>query len=430
MLPLYNLIARTIGSAIYPIALNQRAQIGKEDKDRLNEKKGIPSLPRPDGTLYWIHGASVGEAQSALILIKRLLQQNPNAHILVTTGTFTSANYLENRLPERCFHQYYPWDHPKWVSRFLDHWNPNAAFWIESEIWPAMLMAIQTRNIPAALINARLSEKTANTWAIAKASFAKMIRAFDIILTQNETATRRFRLLEVKNIITCDNIKYSAAPLPCNPDDLNALKIAIGNRPTWLYASTHAGEEELAANIHQHLKKTVPDILTVIVPRHPARTADILKNLSDVSITTRDDDKNLPDEKTDIYIANTMGELGLFYALSPIACIGRSFSNDGGGGHNPIEPAHYDCAILSGPSVQFQQEIFDEMVRNDAVCIVKNADELGAALLKLFQNPDDLKHLQQNAKSFATSKMHVIDDVLTHLAPVLEKAKTNTSHAV
>ena len=240
MLTLYTALTNRAESWLERL-LDKRLAKGKEHPERLSERKGFTNTPRPEGALIWLHAASVGEAQSALILINRLIETHSKLNILITTGTLTSSQYLETRLPERTLHQFIPLDHPVWVERFLHHWRPDTALWMESELWPNMLTAIKSANIPAALINARLSKKSYKGWRLFKPSARKILGTFSLILAQNKGAYERLQKLGATHSIQSDNIKYSARALPHNSDDLKHLVAYINNRPLWLFASTHKG---------------------------------------------------------------------------------------------------------------------------------------------------------------------------------------------
>lgn len=419
MLKAYKFIT-SLSEPFLKALLKKRLSQGKEDAVRIHERKGMASQARPLGNLIWIHAASVGESQSALILIEKL--QNPETHILITTGTKTSAAFLEKRLNKNCIHQFYPLDHPKWVKRFLDHWKPDICLWMESELWPNMLMEIQQRRIPAALINARLSEKSYRNWKRFGTSIQKILSAFSIILAQTEKEAKYYAALGANNIQVTDNLKYSAFPLDYNQADYDTLSNATRNRPIWLYASTHAGEEELACAVHQKLKMTFPDILTIIVPRHPDRGSEIFALCKGPRLEAqlRSMGQSYPENHTDIYIADTIGELGLFYALSPIACIGRSFSDDGGGGHNPIEAAQMGCAVLHGRNIQNLADIFAEMDATSSAINLDNKDDLATTIHALLSDPEALKKQQGNAIEFAKRKTSVIDNVMLALDPLLQ----------
>jgi len=398
-----------------------RANRGKEDRGRLSERYGYPMMARPDGALLWLHAASVGEAQSALIFIHRILQENPNAHMLVTTGTVTSAQLMADKLPDCAFHRYAPMDHPLCIARFLKSWRPDAIFWMESELWPHMLYKVKKYAIPAFLLNARLSARSFTRWSLVKGFSTRLLSVFDIIFAQTKEAQARYQALGAHKVIYSDNIKYSAAPLAYHGQDLEALSKAIGQRPVWVYASTHAGEEALAAQAHEALRQKYPNLLTIIVPRHPQRRDNIGRILEAKDVCFRGDNKALPHDQTQIYIADTLGELGLFYRLADIAMIGRSFSDDGGGGHNPIEAAQLGCAVLSGKNMQYQQALFDEMVAHGCAKIIETKEKLADVLDDLLSNNNKCDDMVKAGQEFAKGKENIIDAVMCDITPILQE---------
>jgi 3-deoxy-D-manno-octulosonic-acid transferase len=428
MLALYQTIMR-VSQPLLNSVLEKRLKAGKEHPERIDERRGLTHTPRPDGRLIWVHAASVGEAQSSLILINRILKDDDDVHVLLTTGTLSSAALMAKNLPDRATHQFYPLDHPDWVGAFLDHWRPDTVLWMESELWPNMLAEIKRRNIPAALINARLSPASLKWWKTVKGTAARLLSAFTIILCQTETEAAAFKSLKHKNVKVTDNLKYSAKPLPvdytANEDTVTLMRAHIQNRPCWVYASTHKGEEALAAQIHKFLKVKFPDVLTIIIPRHPERADDICEDLKDYGLTVqrRSTDNAAPNYDTDIYIADTFGELGLFYRAAPIACIGRSFSIDGGGGHNPIEAAQLGCAVLHGPNVQNLQDIFDEMDYHKVAMMMDDEGALAETLAELFTNTRALETMQNTALTFVQNKSGVLETIIDHLTPLI-KAKS------
>ncbi len=420
MLKLYKILT-SISAPFLRLLLHFRLKRGKEDAKRLQERQGHPSAKRPVGELVWIHAASVGECQSALILIDYITRQKPDINFLVTSGTVTSAKLMAERLPANALHQYIPLDHPQWVENFLHHWKPDLALWMESELWPNLLLSIREKNISAILVNARLSDKSFRHWKRLKFQTKRLLKSFDAVLAQTDQDKIRYELLGAKNVITAGNLKQSANPLPFGTTEFNNLKEVIGKRPVWLYASTHNGEETLAARLHEDLQQTTENILTIIAPRHPDRRDGIQSELNLMGLHTvfRGKEKKLPTEQTDIYIADTLGELGLFYTLSDIAVIGRSFSFDGGGGHNPVEAAQLNCAVLTGPNVQFQEELFNEMFEANAAHQVHTEEELLLAIKSLLDNPKHLKQAIDNAAAYAKSKNNIIDGYMQHLIPFL-----------
>lgn len=421
-MPLFWLYKRTmtLGKPLILGLLNQRMKKGKEDPERIKERFGTSSIPRPAGPLMWVHVASVGEAQSVLHLISLFLAQNKDASVLVTSITRTSAELLSKRLPERAIHQFLPVDRPKWVRRFIDHWKPDLIIWAESELWPTILSEIEHRNIPTALINARMSPKSFANWSKAKSLARKILGSFTVILTQTGKDADYYTKLGGRSVVAVGNIKFASAPLPSNEADLANLKTSIGDRPLWVYASTHAGEEDLAAETHLALKQKFPDLLTIIVPRHPERRVQILDALQkyNVTICMRGENKTQPTIDTDIYVADTLGELGLFYRLSPLSCIGRSFSLDGGGGHNPLEAAQLKSAVIHGPAIQNLKDIFDPMDAEGASLCVKTPSDLAPTIANLLGNKESLNQLAQKGYTYARGQDQVLDTVIKELEPL------------
>ncbi len=409
----------TYGTPVIRGVIHRRIKSGKEDPDRIGERYGRPSLDRPAGSLMWVHVASVGEAQSMLQMVELFLTQTPHAHVLVTTITRTAASLLQGRLPHRAFHQYLPVDRPPWVRSFLDHWQPDIVLWAESELWPFMVSELGKRRIPTALLNARMSPKSFANWTRAKSMAGKILSAFTVILTQTEQDKDYYSALGGRSVVVTDNIKYCAHPLPCDQQELETLLHAIGSRPVWVYASTHKGEEELALETHLALSADFPDLLTIVAPRHPERSPAIESFYEENGVTAQLRSKNQPlQSNTQIYLVDRLGELGLFYRAASIACIGRSFSDDGGGGHNPLEAALLSAAVLHGPNVQNLQEIFDQMDQVSAAVPLSHKSDLATRLQDLFRNPSGLADLQHRGYGFAVGKSHILDRVIEELEPV------------
>ena len=422
MLALYKTLSQYTKPAL-KLLLKRRLAKGKEDPARIKERKGKASRLRENGPLIWVHAASVGEAQSALILLDHIQSQYPDLHILMTTGTRTSATLMGRRLSGQAFHQYYPLDHKDWVERFLDHWRPDLALWMESELWPNMLSSIQARRIPTILLNARLSPRSYKRWQAVPKTISQLLQSFDLIIAQTNQDAEYYQSLSHQNVTVRPNIKYGAAPLTYNNNDLKTLQTAIKKRPVWVYASTHDGEEQLACRLHLRLQKDIPNLLTIIVPRHPERGRSVLELCENAGLDslTRTELKRLPDADTQIYIADTLGELGLFYSLSPIACIGRSFSRDGGGGHNPIEAAQLGCAVLSGPHIQNLQDIYDDMKDHHAYIPLKDENNFYETLKSLLTDPEQCRKLQKTGQTYALEQSEITQDIIKDIEPYLVK---------
>lgn len=370
--------------------------------------------------MIWLHGVSVGESLANLTLAKAILEQYPKQRVLLTSTTKTSQSLLTKATHERLFYDIYPIDLPWKVNAFLDKWQPQFAIFGESELWPIMLGALRKRHIPAALINARLSEKSYKRWKLLGFMIKPMLETFSIILGQSEEEAARYVDLGAENVFTSGNLKFAAEPLSYDNKELSALKKSIANRPVILFASTHDPEERIAIQIHEALKEKHPKLLTIIIPRHPERGPKI-REMIGIACAQRSKNEPLTSE-TEIYLADTLGELGLFYKLCPIAFIGNSLSEKPGGGHNPIEPAHLDCAIVYGPIMHNFKLIDSEMTKEKAVIKAESVEETIETLNTLLNDLVKQKHLIENAKKYAQSKQDVLPDILEKLTPMIDTA--------
>jgi 3-deoxy-D-manno-octulosonic-acid transferase len=383
-LRLYRAASRVMGP-LAEFALLRRLKAGKEDPARINERRGVPGRPRPDGDLVWIHGASVGESLSVLPLVNRLRQARPGLRFLVTTGTTTSAKLMAERLPEGALHQYIPLDHPRFVESFLDHWRPQAALFVESEFWPNLILAARRRVARMALINGRVSPKSFEEWSRKLQMIRYVLSAFDLLLAQDRQNAERLRALSGREVLSFGNLKNAAPALPAAETLIADLKRAIGGRPLWLAASTHPGEEEAVFAAHRTLKASFPSILTMLAPRHPERGATVRALAEEAGLNARR--RSLGESiaaETDIYIADTLGELGVFYRLSDVSFVGGSLTPKGG--HNPLEPARLGGAILHGPNTFNFVETYGEMRAGGGAALVRNDRELATAIRRLLSD--------------------------------------------
>ena len=384
---------------------------------RLPERMGRARLPRPNGPLIWFHAASVGESLSVLRLITHMGAANPNWWFLLTTGTASSAEVLAKRLPPRCVHQFAPLDARAAMGRFLGHWQPTAAIFVESELWPQMLIQTHARGIPLALINARLSDKSARRWRRFPKSARYLLGQFALIQTQDARTTAHLHDLGLSHAQTGQNLKSISSPLPYNEADLTHLRASLEDRPLWLALSTHPGEDEIMLKAHQSLLKAHPGLLLILVPRHPARVGDIETLITDHSLQyqKRSTGEQITRE-SQVYLADTIGETGLWLALCPITCICGSFTPTGG--HNPYEPAHAGSAILHGSHTANFAQAYADLEANNAALPVNNAATLAKTLTKLLSTPAELDQIRQNARAFAARQ----DDTLADLSTTLSKA--------
>jgi 3-deoxy-D-manno-octulosonic-acid transferase len=348
-------VLMTVAAPLAGILLSHRLKRGKEDPRRLAERRGESTVPRPTGPLVWVHGASVGEVAAIIPLVERIASKN--FKVLVTSGTVGSAKLCEQRLPAGVIHQFVPWDTPRFIARFLDHWKPDLALFTESDLWPNIIVMSHARRIPLILVNGRLSERSFNRWRYAPATIGAMLSRFDLCLAQSPAYATRYRDLGATRIATTGNLKLDVPEPPADRDSLQALQSAIGARTTIAAASTHAGEEIALIDTHRKLRHSFPQLLTLIAPRHPDRGPGIVEMASAAGLSaSRRSQGRLPDANTDIYVVDTLGELGLVYRLAPIVFVGGSLATRGG--QNPVEPIKLGAAVLHGPHVWNFAEIY------------------------------------------------------------------------
>ena len=386
-----------LASAVAPLMLRARAGRGKEDPARIGERHGRASRARPSGTLVWVHGASVGESIAALPLVTAILEKQ-DRHVLVTTGTVTSARLMGDRLPPRAFHQYAPLDSPASVRRFLGHWRPDLALFVESEFWPNLILETQARGVPMALINARISERSYRGWSRAGALAKRLLSSFDECLAQDDATGTRLEALGAQSVTVSGSLKADAAPLPVDEAALEQFRAAIGARPLFLAASTHPGEETLLLDVALKLRAT--NALTVIVPRHPVRGAEIEAEAIAKGLTVgRRSTGALPVSMTDVYIADTLGELGLFYRAAPFAFLGGSLIPHGG--QNPLEPARLGTAVITGPHTHNFDETFRALLASQGEGLVRTTEDLHTLVARLIDDRALALHLGERAQMAA-----------------------------
>ncbi|HVL19930.1 MAG TPA: 3-deoxy-D-manno-octulosonic acid transferase [Amaricoccus sp.] len=420
LLRLYLAASRRAGGVVRRL-LERRRRDGKEDPERIGERIGETTVPRPDGQLVWFHAASVGEAASLLELFRRLQQAQPRLTCLVTTVTVTSAHFVAERLPENCIHQFVPVDVLPWVRRFLDHWRPDAAVWTESEIWPAMLCETYDRGIPMLLINARISERSFRRWRMFGSMARSLLARFDRVLAQDDLASEQLKLLgaDPSHISVEGSLKEGAAPLPYDERERQRLARALAGRPVWLAASTHSGEEEIVLAAHGRARRALPMLALILAPRHPNRgdaLAEMLRGRG-LSVAQRSKGEEFGSD-TDVYLADTLGERGLWYRIAAVAFIGGSLADVGG--HNPFEPALLGCAILHGPHVRNFIDAYRRLAIADAAVLVRSEDELAEALVATMA-PDRAAAMAAAAWEVVSEGAAVTDTVIASIEACLDR---------
>jgi 3-deoxy-D-manno-octulosonic-acid transferase len=378
-----------------PLIAYYRCRRGQEDPTRVGERFGYPSLARPHGRLAWFHGASVGESLALLPLLEHVAGRGFN--VLLSTGTTAAAAVVGPRLPAGAFHQYLPFDIPKFLVRFLDHWEPDLAFVAESEIWPNLFTEIRRRAISLILVNGRMSPQSFQRWRHWPGFIASLLESVDLCLAQTDADAERFSDLGMRRVQVVGNLKYDVLAPPADPRELALLAGRIGARPTWVAASIHPGEDAVAIGVHEALAKRFPDLLTILVPRHPRRGREIaeLAAARGVHALQRSCDP-YPNAFPGIYIADTAGEMGLFYRLASASFLGKSLI-DRGGGQNPIEAAKLGCAVLHGPHVGNFAEVYRALDDARGAAEIGDANALARVLAILFADTGKLRKMSRAA---------------------------------
>ncbi|TKW79476.1 MAG: 3-deoxy-D-manno-octulosonic acid transferase [Bradyrhizobium icense] len=380
-------VYRKLSFAMVPLApalIRSRLKQGKEDPERVGERRGLSLGTRPQGPLVWIHGASVGEVLAAAALIERL--RALNLRILLTSGTTTSAAIVAKRFPPDVIHQYVPYDSPRYVARFLDHWRPSLALFIESDLWPNLILQASSRRVPMVLINGRMSPRSFPRWRRARNTISALLGQFEVCLAQSDTDAERFAALGARNVITTGNLKLDVAAPPADPAKLEKLMAMTRGRPTIAAASTHPGEEEILIDTHLRLAGFFPGLLTVIVPRHPDRGNAVAGLVAAAGLRfAQRSREELPAANTEIYIADTLGELGLFYRLAPVVFMGGSLIPHGG--QNPIEAVKLGAAIVHGPQVFNFTDVYDALDKAGGAREANSQEMLVKQLGQLLADP-------------------------------------------
>ena len=409
-LRLYRL-ATHLTEPLAPLVLRSRARRGKEDAARVAERLGRATRPRPAGPLIWLHGVSVGETQSLLPLVSALCAARPAATLLVTSGTVTSAQALSQRLPAEVIHQYVPIDTPTAIARFLDHWRPDLAIFAESELWPNLILAAKAQGARLALVSARMTTASAEGWGRVPAAARVVLGAFDLVMAQDEASRARLTTLGA----ACGpglNLKLTGEPLPADEAELARLKSVTGLRKVVLAASTHPGEDDLIVQAFQAAVPDPAEALLILVPRHPDRGPDLAKAFQ-ASLRSAGGSPTGP-----IHIADTLGELGLFFRLADIVVMGGGFV-PGIGGHNPLEPARIGRPILTGPHTFNAAEVYADLFAYAAAIQAKDAPDLTRHLRGLLDNPAIARRMGEAALGYAERQAAGLGAALVALEPLL-----------
>ncbi len=415
-------IYRFLTYASYPVIrliLYRRKVKGKEHLTRGRERMGYYTKSRPENRLIWLHGASVGECLSMMPLVNYLVTLK-NTSVMVTSGTVTSAALMEKRLPKGAFHQFIPVDFPTYTKRFIRHFHPDLAFFFESDFWPNLLMDTHKAKIPMILLNGRISDKSYKSWQRLPFFIRPLLKLFTFGFGQTEEDAKRMKNLGFKQTGCVGNIKFSAVPAPFDEKEVEKMKAQIGKRFTWIAASTHDDEEMQAVAVHQKLIEKFPDLLTIIVPRHPERCADLAEKMQQMGLIVHRRSLN-QDLNADIFLGDTIGEMGMYYRLAPFAFVGGSLVEFGG--QNMLEPMRIgDCTII-GPYASNFKEIVHRSKQQGALIEVKDKNELADKLIELAENPKKTQQIIQTGQKLATGETEVLSRLIVALSSWLDKGE-------
>ena len=392
-----------------------RRRKGKEDPVRHPERLGKNLPKRPRGQLIWMHGASVGECLSMMPLIKRILEKNTRCHIMVTSGTVTSAGLMQKRLPDRAFHVYVPVDMTGPCRRFVEHFRPDAVLWFESEFWPNLLSEIHRAKVPLVLLNGRISDRSFRRWQRFLWVIRSVLGLFTLVFGQTEEDARRLRVLGAPDAACVGNIKCAAPPAPYDEKALAELLRQIGNRPCWVGGSTHPDEEAQMADVHKQLLSQFPDLLTISAPRHPERRDEVRAAFEKrgLRVAVRSAGEAITPE-TQVYLADTLGEMGLIYRLAPIVFVGGSLIPFGG--QNMLEPMRLGRVVMIGPHAFNFRAIVATSKENGSLIEVADKDVLGNNLAFYLAHPEHRTAIAQKAEETACAEMAVLDRLWQALA--------------
>jgi 3-deoxy-D-manno-octulosonic-acid transferase len=397
-----------------------RQRKGREDRTRLGERQGHPSRARPEGHLVWVHGASIGETLSLLPVVERLTQRG--VAVLVTSGTRTSASLIARRLPPGAVHQFVPVDVPRYVRRFLDHWQPDLALVAESEIWPNMVIALDQRRIPLVLVNGRMSDRSFRRWQRLPHIIGSLLERFALCLAQTPGDAERLARLGAPRVLVSGNLKFDSAPPPADPRVVAHLSGLVAGRPVWLAASTHPGEESAVVAVHRALAQHHPHLLTIVAPRHPHRGEEVAAIAARAGLRAGRRSQGMhPDRATDVYVADTVGEMGLFYRLANIVLMGGTLAPVGG--HNPIEPAKLGAAILHGPHVHNAMEIYAAVDEARGALMVKDSAGLARAVSRLLSDPALTRDMARAAADAVHALGGAVERTMQSIEPFIVQAK-------
>jgi 3-deoxy-D-manno-octulosonic-acid transferase len=416
----YRMVTAAAGAALAPHVLKRRLARGKENPERIAERRGEPGVPRPPGPLVWVHGASVGEFIAVLPLVERICAQGFT--VLMTTGTVTSAELASRRLPVGALHQFIPLDMPSFITRFLDHWQPDLSLFVESDLWPNLILSAAARKVPMVLVNGRISARSYDRWRRFPRTIATLLQRFDLCLVRSSDDEERFGALGAPRIRVTGHLKFDVPALPVDAGKLAALTSATADRTVVVAASTHPGEESIIVDAHRRLRAVRRELLTIIAPRHPQRGAELGEIVAAAqlrpALRSRGD---LPGDDTDVYVFDTLGELGLVYGIAPVVFMGGSLVPHGG--QNPIEAIKFGAAILHGPHVSNFADIYEDLGRAGGAVAVRDAGALTSQIGAWLYDGAARDAVADHGRRYVDKLSGALDRTLSALEPYFTRLR-------
>lgn len=418
LLSLYRAAAQGV-SPLFHVLFALRSRTSKEIPARKGERFGRSERLRPEGSLIWIHAASVGETMSVLPLIDVLTGEGHN--VLLTTVTVTASELADQRLPDGAFHQFVPYDAPEPFRTFLDHWSPDLAMVVESEIWPCLFDEMKGRDIPFVLLNGRLSDGSLRNWSRIPGTSRYIFGCLDAVFAQSRADADRFKSMGCKTVEVPGNLKFDASEPMVDETALTQLQAGIADRKIWLAALTHPGEDEIVFAAHDKLRREFPDLLLVLVPRHPARAPEIAQAASErgLKLAVRSAAEPVRPE-TDVFLGDTLGEMGLFYRLAPVTFLGGSFVDVGG--HNPVEAALAGSALVTGPRVANARGVYKDFWNKGAAIRVSEPSDLAENVSVLLNDADRVGGQAETARSLVEEGRGALGTTVELLRRILNGA--------
>jgi 3-deoxy-D-manno-octulosonic-acid transferase len=413
----YNLM-NLILLPVYVVIFFIRIFKNKDTVQSLLQRIGMNLPERPKGDLIWIHAASVGESMVAITLVQAINKIYPDKNFLITTGTLSSADILKKWLPKNAVHQFVPLDNLFFVRKFLKYWQPSIGIFIESELWPCLIMEA-AKQFDLLLVNARLSDKSYKIWQKHTEIFQNITKNFKNILVQSKSDLVKYKNLGCKNVKNLGNLKFANKELEVDKSELIKLQKLVGDRQVFVASSTHKEDEEIILEIIKDLKNKKLNYYPIVILRHPERKEDIKKHCSSLGLSFLVRSENsAPKLDSDLYIVDSFGELGLFYSIAFVSFVGGSFKR---GGHNLMEPAFFDNVIILGPDMSNFQNIADEMIEQKAALQISGIKELAQKIEFFFSKvgEKEAKEFSKNARNFVASRKDTIDNYIIEIGKFL-----------